>query len=500
MGVPLSNYTALKYLADGSEKSRTQSQSIEMELALDALENYSVFAFILHDPTVHQDFHELFEKQFKNLHYSSGKHLVFFGLVDSPQNYRLIGERPFYSDVREMMESYENELNHEFDPTYTAFAIANSLNIQPDMLPAIVVTHDTRMRSYRWYRTCPDKLETQMNRLTGISNQMNTYKKNDRLSLDEKQKILNELLDEQDLDLCKGAGTTKLNESMARALSDLMSFLIEEEHDNHSFRKSDQFIQRIARSQRNISLNKVKQNLTILQSTIKNVDSVEGHIMGLIEDLNIKLATYLAIMNQKKSKEDYRPSFLNQKWFESHSLFLLQTGMEVKSYLQTKVKAVDYSPSAICFAKMFEQEINYSIVHWIRKQKSIILPDYFNKVQPNVKALVKPHFKSGIEGFTVDFNKKSKNGTWQPPELGKTKVIAENNITTDNWRSIGISKPEEFLKEWHQIYLIRNKAAHTEKVSLVEINNVENAFSKLAEYNLLEEMATIKRSFQNKLV
>jgi uncharacterized protein YggL (DUF469 family) len=296
MGVPLSNYTVLKFLADGVDKEKANRHSFEIDYALAALENYGVFAFIVHDPLVHKEFHEFFQKQFKSLHYSSGQHLVFFGLVDSPKNYCLTGNQLFYSDVRDAIELFEEEEENEADYSYSAFALAHCLDIPPEMLPAIVITHDTRLTSHRWYKTCPDKIETQMNRLTGISNQMNHFKQNDKLPLEEKQKFLYKLLDEQDLDLCNGMGTTTLNESMARALSDLMSFLIEEEKSKY-YDSSKREIIRLANNQKRSSLDKALKSLHYLKLSLKEVDiaDIGNHSMyPLIEDLNIKLAIYWA--------------------------------------------------------------------------------------------------------------------------------------------------------------------------------------------------------------
>jgi hypothetical protein len=233
MGVPLSSFTVLKYIADSVEIEKTphKRHSIEMELALDSLQEYSLFAFIIHDPLVHHEFHTYLEKRFQSLHYSSGEHLVFFGLVDSPKKLSLVGRRPFYQDIRDMVSLYEDEESKNHDGSYSAFALANSLKIDPEMLPAIVITHDTRLTSYRYYKTCPNELERQFNRLTGISYQMNIHKQNSNLSLKEKQDILFELLDREELDLCKGMGNSNLTESMARALSDTMSFIVPEGYD-----------------------------------------------------------------------------------------------------------------------------------------------------------------------------------------------------------------------------------------------------------------------------
>jgi hypothetical protein len=52
---------------------------------------------------------------------------------------------------------YEAEQEHDEDNSFNAFALATSLGIEPDMLPVIVITHDTRLNSQRWYKTCPDQ-------------------------------------------------------------------------------------------------------------------------------------------------------------------------------------------------------------------------------------------------------------------------------------------------------------------------------------------------------
>lgn len=299
MGVPLSNFTVLKYIADSVdlEKNQHRRQSIEMELAIDSLKEYSVFAFIIHDTLVHHEFHTYLENQFQRLHYGSGENLVFFGLVDSPKKLSLVGRRPFYQDIRDMVTSYEDEESNNHNGSYSAFAIANSLKIDPEMLPAIVITHDTRLTDYRYYKTCPNELERQFSRLTGISYQMNIYQQNPNLTLVEKQAILYELLDKEELDLCKGKGNSNLTDSMARALSDILSFLVPDGYDYN-----ERTVKKIATEQKNISIKKVIKSIEQLKRDIElvNMEEIESHhLFSLIEELNIKLAIFLKMHNKK---------------------------------------------------------------------------------------------------------------------------------------------------------------------------------------------------------
>jgi hypothetical protein len=499
MGVPLSNFTILKFLADGNEREKAGLRSFEMEYALDAMENYSVFAFVLHDPTVHKDFHEFLGKQFGSLHYSSGQHLVFFGLVDSPKKYCLTGNQPFYTDIRDAVELIESEHGNEKNYSYSAFSLANSLKIETDQLPVIVVTHDPRCSSYKWYKTCLDKLETQMSRLTGIANQMFYFKNHEHLTLNQNQDVLFKFLEDQELNLCKGMGSKILDESMAQILSDLLSFLIQNENETNEYNNRHREVVRISNKHSKTALQRTILNLKNFKNRIKELDvkDIEDHeLFPKMVDINIKIGIYLTILQKStNSTSDMLP--IKDSLLENHSLHLLQTGLDVEAILRNKKIPLDYSPSAICLAKMFENEINLSIVHWIRKQYSIELPRYFNKVQPEKLAYVSPNFPSG-PGTQVNFNLE-KNGTWQPPELGKSKTIAQYNLSKKDWQSIGITHSFEFLSDWNTIHQVRNKAAHTTIVSLSDLEKLKNALSNMAKNNSFDKLADLKNSFRSSL-
>lgn len=487
MGVPLTSFTVLKYIADGLE---TKQQSTEMELALDSLKEYSVFAFVLHDPKVHTEFHQFFVKQFENLHYNTGENLVFFGLVDSSKNLTLEGRKPFYTDVRDMINLYEEEQNYKMDKSYSAFALAQSLKIEPDMLPAIIVTNDTRLKSFRYYKTCQNELEKQMSRLQVVSLKMYKFKKSFNKDLAADQQFLFDLLDEQELDLCRGQGNVQLNESMARALSDMMSFIIQES-DDLGF--SGQNVKRVATYQKKASLNKVMLSLSILKKNMQTSDleDIEFHnLYPLIEELHIKFAMYLKMMEEHSKK--HTNILINTAWLEDHSTKLLLTGLEVANYIEKSQRNLDYSSSAICLAKMFEKEINYSFVHWIRKQNGIQLPEYYNQYQPGVRALVTTN--SGGNSTHVDVNN-NKHGKWLPPELGKSKFLARN-LTEGDWKSIGVDDYKLFTKEWDIIHRIRNLAAHTEEVTFEDFNKMKTALIRLENGKVLGNLSNLKYSFK----
>ncbi|MEH6954453.1 hypothetical protein [Neobacillus drentensis] len=494
MGIPLTDYSILKALSDGLEKEkRGFRNSYEMDFALEALQEYSVFAFIIHDPNVHTDFHAFLDSHFEMLHYQSGQHLAFFGLVDSPQKFCLEGNRPFYTDIRTAVHNHESIKIDKRQLSYSAFTIANALDIDYDLLPAIVVTNDLRLNSFKYYKTCKEKIEIQMNRLIAISNRLGIYKSRDQSDLKETQQDLYSLLDKHELNLCNGEGSTQLFDSMARALSNTMAVLIESEEsmDNRLKRRftSD------TRKQNSITLHQLLKSLSLLKNELvtykHELGDLEEHPNDkLIENLSIQLASYLNLLNKKKNHTTHFP--IQTEWLEPKSSLLLQTGIDVGHYLSRGETEQEFSAGAICLAKMFEYELNCSLVHMVRKEHSINLPRYFNEYQPNTNAYI----NTG-NGYQVNVNN-HKGSTWLPPELGKTKNIARHYFTDKHWKLSGIQNKYTFLSECDNIHAIRNKAAHTDAVKKDEYIQLSASLMKLSEQKVFENLYKLKEQYKPK--
>ncbi|MDX8289116.1 hypothetical protein SLL00_04905 [Metabacillus indicus] len=484
MGFPLTSYTVLKYIADG-EEDRNRKNSTEMELALESLQEYSVFAFIIHDPTIHANFHRLLSKQFEDFHYSSGANLAFFGLVDSPYKLELEGVRPFYQDVREMVQLYEKQQNNKVDLSYSAFALANNLGISPEMLPAIVVTHDTRLKSFKYFQTDENVLDKQFNSLIGISNRMNAIRRNESLNLVEKQEKLFELLEAAEIKYTSHMMDGKISETLARSLSDIMSFLI-----NSNTTSVYSPVKSMAKKQLNQAITKLSAVINHLKKEVNksNIDEDEvHHLYPFIEELSIKLATFLRMIQLNKTEMDSmeHSTLVKTEWLDTFSQRYLQTGLDVALYLQSRNTSLDYSASVICLSKMFEKEINNSIVHWLRSQHQIELPDYYNKYQPGKTALISD----------VNLNK-GNPGKWLPPELGRSKYIAEKVLNQEDWGEMGIENPKLLINNWVTIHRIRNKAAHSENVFFSDFTNVKKALYTLSSNKIFEQLYSLKVIYQ----
>lgn len=143
----------------------------------------------------------------------------------------------------------------------------------------------------------------------------------------------------------------------------------------------------------------------------------------------------------------------------------------------------DTAPITVALGKMFENEINLSIVQHIRRFLHIPMPDYYCKLFPEGNYMI---------GKT-DFNRGKEQ--WLPPECGSTRQVVfyknNNNNNPDIWNNMCI-KYETLLQDrdslthnnvcenWLEIYRSRNDAAHPN----------ENGHSQ-------ENLDKMKRALQN---
>jgi hypothetical protein len=96
---------------------------------------------------------------------------------------------------------------------------------------------------------------------------------------------------------------------------------------------------------------------------VENLEEVDSHqLFPKLEEVSIALAIKLKMLD-KESDEMNKLSPFKKDWFDTTSYNLIETALGVEEYFKKRNHSNDFSPSAICIGKMFEQEINNSIVH-----------------------------------------------------------------------------------------------------------------------------------------
>ncbi len=475
MGMPISSYTVLNALSSDSERGGTQSYatlSHEIhETAAAALEPFNLFAFIIHDPQTHPEFHERISHIFSALDVTTGNKFLFFALVDPPEEWSSnAARRNYYKHLRSWQPRILLDPHNAItsaDTSTAALALAKSLNISIDNLPCLVVTRDFRLENVHWVKTCPDHVAAQ---LTLLGSYATTYEDPPLYPLTRQ------------IDLCGGSGIELLgNVSMAKALADVMSFAILNNN-------------RVPNSQREQALEQARKTLLELRSDLillkKAFRASKTEELDDLDDLCETIGSFLGLANPRDHLNLADFIDIDERYLEPESRIMLKTAHRVVNLLKDPlpgfyrlVGGVDYTPGLICLAKAFEREINLSYVHKMREELSVLLPDYFDKYQEGRTARYS----------SVDFNiRKGDTDKWLPPGILQSLRAYEAKF------SVNESHPEKpLLNRWKQIGGLRNKAAHTELMDYRSVQDVQANLNKLSDAGFFAEMDSHKRYYRN---
>ena len=459
----MSKYSMLSALGYGASQSVTERTQA-------TLSKYNLFGVIIHDPKAHPDFHYEFGRLFEKLDYISGQNFLFFGLTNPPDDWVNIHilERNYISIWDREDSLHPSRSLYEADDSVSAYVLAQQLKVDFDDLPIIVLTNNFSLNQYRVVKTCSHSIEKQITEIGFFCSQNKTG-----FSI-ENDLAFNKLIDE--IDLCGGSSLISNEEALSNSLVDFLSFFIKKS-DTEDARKAKQLIPSI--------VNKYSR-------LIRNHDDPKR-----IEQLNLFLLGSLA--NSIRG-EVFRPIISISSDIEYESKIILNTFNKVFPFFgdlanihnDNNYNEVDYSPLIISLGKIFEIEVNLSIVHWIRQELGIELPDYYKKRKDVDKDyIVVPNFPNSR---SIDFN--NGNGTkWFPPGIGQSELAFRNYCEQGNIPD-EIDNCKEFLFNWKRIRLFRNESAHSIILNHGDFQEVLSVFNLLNSNDRFDQLTSIKSSLR----
>lgn len=482
MGMPITSYTVLRALVYGNSE-------YERPIALEALEPFNLFAFILHDPETHKEFDFQLNRLFEKLDYITGDRLLFLALVDPPSEWmREARRRPYFhkfnSWATNQLLDPQNSIKSS-EPGVAASSLARGLSISPEKLPCIVITKDFRSSNFVWVRTSSRTIESQLGELGFLARNF------DKWSLEDSEIHSNLLQIRDRLDFDYDRGECFLEKSMAEALSNVLSFIV-------LSNKSDYMSQSIAKKQVKETLSGLFQKISRVKSHY-NEDQIE-----IFDTLCINIMELLSLLDSRENLrvEDFIP--INKTYIEEDSYKILRTAQRVFSLLNNNQlpevvksdpnESFDFTPGVICLSKIFEKEINLSVVHWLRKELGITLPEFFNKPQPRINAVYQQDTESGIK---IDFNM-NRNGKWLPPAIGQSEIVCQDFIASKSIEGWNEETWRLLLDKWKIIRKYRNEAAHTELVTSQALNTVKDALTYLAQNDYFEKFYQLKLRYSGR--
>lgn len=499
MGFPVNNFTVLSTLAKGMLK-KIPFDFIEdhvFEEIHRKIIDFDAFAVVVHDPSRHKEFDEYIKEEFYTLHRLTGKNLLFFSLVQPPEEWLEETGSDGFGLSRNFLT------NWNIGPQYRNISsIDDSIDTLTEVFrvrlgaaPLVLLFKSFLDKRVLVFDTGPDKLRIQLELVVQeihsnpsilidrIADRMeHHYSNNSYFSLQTYASPIIELLDQMVTEITyKGRyyDTVKVKDYFIKRFSkvrnELKLFLDRPWKDPYEFNPSPEELAELHERNSIYALTKLKfQNITYREDP-------------LVERL--------------------------KKYFDEDSIVYLHTAVTLKQLLgsvgrQRGVDSLDYACIGIEYGRAFENEINLSLSHFVREQLKVQLPEYFYRFQTGVIAKM---IVSGVKGeFTIDFNDRNtfnvvNNRDWTPIELGRILKAIEAILDPDMLylnaqdqltQIFGELKLYILKENWAKIKNIRNKCAHTAPVTLNDIYEVEKAFNNILNAGIFEILADLKNKYR----
>lgn len=508
MGFPIqNNYSMLRALSfGGGRRYFGQEEDVEIEKneyssVLRSLKPFNLFAFVIHDSEKHKDFHNNLSSIFERLDHSTGQSLLFFALTNPPERWRIKASKREYYKQLLGFDKQEGSLFGKSiiteDTAETAFTLAKALQIPTNMLPVIVVTNDFRNSDFRWFSTSEDNIEKQLNELGLLADDCPEVKYNWNLA----EIFFNEYKD--NFDLCNATETSKALGSVAKALSDALSFMVVVSKDN-----DNQYYN---------ALTQAKSAMQSLQSTLNGMKRINNSRYAitdteLFDQLNINIVNFLGILNTTNKTDLSDFLAIEREYLENDTFQMLLTSKKVFDLFEKRDgnirsilgenKIYDYTSVGICLTKLFEKEVNLSFVHWIRKNLGVHLPTFYNRFDNRTRNASYVPINVGLTNpRSIDFNKRKYNtSTWIAPGIGESKLcfasMLNNPIYSANSGIFTTLDLNNLVPKWQDIADLRNTCAHTELINKQVVEQIIRILRDLNNLGLFEKTHQLKQTYR----
>ena len=471
MGATISSFKVFHELARNGKSSWQYKR----------LKQYRLFSFILHSPTKHKDFHIYLEDNLHRLDARSRGSLIFFTLVKPNEKFKRMVERQRHNrGYIQELEALEEGIGIGYNEDASVFVLCKDLGIPESALPCIVVTNDFIDGNIVWFSTNKRALGDDLSEL------------NEAAEFESDDLLISAVRSNPKLKI-----VSTLEKSFAQILSEAFSLnasstdIDADIHGAENVAKDK--IRSLLQEVKEIKLQVQTPNNTLNQ----NIDIEENDILVVYEDMMTK------ILSQILSKyEMSRPSFeLNfyKQFLEPKSFEFLLSGYKVLRLFETETD-FDFSSAVMPMAKVLENEINHSIVQWLRKKLAIRFPDYFCRYEVGKNAFVR------YRGKTTNLNEVDRETqSWKPLPIGISKYALEGYLTQNNLNAIpsnnkyyyfDSSQLADFNAIWEDIRLIRNKAGHSENLSIQDGLAINNKLKELLDKRYFFKLSLIKNNLR----
>jgi len=458
--MPVSSYEAMLSIS-----GKILLNEYKAPLVADIIKKISFFAFVIHDREIHAELDHELNEQFCRLDYATGHSLLVFSLIN-PNNEKVDA----HSRNRWDQHFIPNREPTAINSTITALCVANQLGIPKEDLPCIVISKNLGANEFGWIKTSNLTIGNQLSELGFIA---------DRNPNQQLKDVLREIHAINELDAINEPNYKTIHTSLANALTEVLDLL---EINSPNYPPNSAASERVI-----VTLQNLYNQIGILRNNLELDPEVER--------LSERLVMFLAQLPPKNNIVPVPVSNSlenNQPFLESDSFTILKSGEIIHNLLINNNIHVDYDPLfgrgrfdwfplVLSVSKAFETEMNFSIVHSIRKILGIQFPEYFNKAQPGINSALLMIENLDGQVWPINFNEILRGGKWRTPSLGhslrgvqkfKDKILTEE-------KSMSPELLNSLIEAWQIIIPLRNPAAHTAVVPLETATLIKDTIDNL---------------------
>lgn len=487
MGLSVNNFTFWSYLENNNKES-WQDPLKEIK------NDFSLFGYIIHDPQAKDGFGEFLGVRFDQLSRMTGTDFLFTAFVNPPENFDNSNKfKEVYPDAPIQIINSGHALKSDLSSFY-AISISEYLGINTVSLPYIILTDDPTEKRFYFIELNKQNLLGVMSDLTDLAGRIkngerhvdpNSFSENSEYENFKKKKYIkhndfDNLIRSLDHSIYKIKLKQSLAQSLLKISYQLQKFALNEIEVKNILLEFE-WEERVNQELREIQ----KLEFEGAQILYEYLQSTEGTLIktSLLRNKEKFLRDLLEL-----NEIEFEP-FKNS--IEPDTLSILLDGALLNNLYKEHAFS-DASPFILPFGKAFEKEMTYSLVHWIRENLEIDLPEYFFKYQPEKEAIL----KKGRAFF--NYNQLKPNSTvWQPPMIGgqvNGLELLSKEKTINPFQDQAMSK--SFLRLGNQIMAIRNQASHLGLEGAASLRAIIHAWKSLWKEGYLEQLNRLKNNYR----
>ena len=459
MGIPITRYSLLSKLMRKGERPTRGLDQIAEEEARYIQNKFSLYAFVLCDYR-DEPFRQYVTDPFTRLDRRTGSNLLFFSLV-----------KP-YADVEYKLKSHysahEAMVATDYYPVNDSLyqhGILEAFQVSLCDLPAIVVT--TSLESSQWYviRVADSTQASQwLITLSRIA---------DDIACGEKIDIAEELDVSVSASTCsgswfavEGAPICELIAVVEAAAAASTPFGQSCPHDVASARS---VVFEVCERLKARSVEGIAEG--------EDSDEKSGAIIRLVKYLEV-----IARPSPMGGGGCLETMFWRSNTFEKDTLRYLEIFEELSGNHVMREMG-DYTVLCSLLHKIFESEINASVLQLMRKNVDIPMPEFYDKFYPDSKRcyVQRPEMR---EGINLNRYIKGEPLKYVSPGLGKVlvacRILSEDKDSfRDDMSGFGMDKMslDNLCHLWDRICQIRNREAHCQVITEEQYHELFHAVS-----------------------